>query len=77
MSANTSTRSGHSLSLRHAHYPPPLSILDPSVKVATYTQPSVVTKGSLIAIALLILTILLGTSAIHSLLAHFAPAQTR
>lgn len=47
------------------------------MKVATYTQPSVVTRGSVVAIATLIVSVILGTSAFHTLLDHFAPASTR
>ena len=43
------------------------------MRVATYSQPATQARGSLIAIALLVLTILLGTSALHSTMSHFMP----
>lgn len=43
------------------------------MRVATYSQPAAQARGSLIAIALLVLTILLGTSALHSTVSHFIP----
>ena len=43
------------------------------MRVATYFQSGAVSRGSVIAIALLVLTILLGTSAIHTLLLYLAP----
>jgi len=43
------------------------------VRVATYTQPMAAPRGSLIALFVLVLTVLLGSSALHSLMTHFAP----
>lgn len=43
------------------------------MRVATYTQPSMAVQGSLPALLVLALTILLGSSALHSLMTHFAP----
>ncbi len=43
------------------------------MRVATYSQPAMQANGSLLAIALLVLTILLGSSVVHSLMLHFAP----
>ncbi len=43
------------------------------MRVATYSQPAAQARGSLIAIALLALTILLGSSALHSTMSHFVP----
>ncbi len=43
------------------------------MRVATYSQPTAQARGSSIAVALLVLTILLGTSALHSTMSHFVP----
>ena len=43
------------------------------MRVATYSQPAAQASGSLIAIALLVLTILLGSSALHSTMSYFVP----
>ena len=43
------------------------------MRVATYTQPNTTTSGSLAAISLLVVVILLGTRVISSLLESFAP----
>jgi len=43
------------------------------VRVATYSQPATATRGSLFAWLLLVLTVLAGTSTLHSLVLHFAP----
>ena len=42
------------------------------MRVATYTQPLPATRGSVAAILILVLTVLLGSSAVHSLMTHFA-----
>jgi len=43
------------------------------VRLATYTQPSMAPRGSFFALFVLALTVILGTSALHSLMLHFAP----
>ena len=43
------------------------------MRVATYTQPSMAPRGSFIALCVLVLTIVLGSSALHTLMTHFAP----
>jgi len=43
------------------------------VRVATYTHPSLAVRGSIPALLILVLTILLGSSALHTLMTHFAP----
>ena len=43
------------------------------MRVATYSQPAMQASGSLLAIALLVLTILLGTSVVHSLMLQYTP----
>jgi len=43
------------------------------VRLATYSQPVAQPRGSLIAIVLLVLTILLGSSALHSAVDYFVP----
>lgn len=43
------------------------------MRVATYTQPNVAVRGSLPALLVLVLTIVLGSSALHTLMTHFAP----
>lgn len=43
------------------------------MRLATYTQPSVVPRGSLLALFVLVLTVVLGSSALHTLMTHFAP----
>ena len=43
------------------------------MRVATYSQSAAQASGSSIAIALLVLTVLLGTSAMHSTMVHFVP----
>jgi len=44
------------------------------VRVATYTQPTVVTRGSLAALSILVVTILFGTTVATTLAGQFAPA---
>ena len=44
-----------------------------TVRVATYTQPADLTRGSLLALAILVATIMLGTSAASRLFGFFAP----
>jgi len=43
------------------------------VRLATYTQPSIAPRGSLFALFVLALTVVLGSSALHTLMLHFAP----
>ena len=43
------------------------------MRVATYSQPATATRGSVFAWVVLVLTVLVGTSALHSLVLHFAP----
>lgn len=43
------------------------------MRVATYSQPATATRGSLFAMLVLVLAVLLGTSALHSLTLHFVP----
>jgi len=43
------------------------------VRVATYTQPLPATRGSHIALVLLLLTVVMGSSALHTLMLNFAP----
>lgn len=43
------------------------------MRVATYTQPTIAARGSLAALIILALTVMLGTSALHTLMTHFAP----
>lgn len=47
------------------------------MRVATYSQPTAAVHGSLAALAILVVTILLGTNAVHTLVLHFSPANTR
>jgi len=49
---------------------------DPTVRVATYTQPTAVTRGSIAALTILIATILLGTTAAGRVIEFAAPAQS-
>lgn len=43
------------------------------MRLATYTQPSIVPRGSVFALFVLALTVVLGSSALHTLMIHFAP----
>ena len=43
------------------------------MRVATYTQPMAVPGGSFVALCVLVLTVLLGSSALHTLMAKLAP----
>ncbi len=43
------------------------------MRLATYTQPSIAPRGSVFAMFVLALTVILGTSALHTLMTHFAP----
>jgi len=43
------------------------------VRLATYTQPSIAPRGSIFALFVLALTVILGSSALHTLMTHFAP----
>jgi len=43
------------------------------VRLATYTQPSIAPRGSVFALFVLALTVILGSSALHTLMIHFAP----
>jgi len=43
------------------------------VRVATYSQPATATRGSLFAWMMLVLTVFLGTSTLHTLVLFFAP----
>lgn len=43
------------------------------MRVATYTQPISAPRGSVAALFVLVLTVLLGSSALHTLMTHFAP----
>lgn len=43
------------------------------MRVTTYTQPMAAARGSTVAFFVLVLTILLGSSALHTLMTHFAP----
>lgn len=43
------------------------------MRVATYTQPMAVPRGSVLAVFVLVLTVVLGSSALHTLMTHFAP----
>ena len=43
------------------------------MRLATYTQPSIAPRGSVFALFVLALTVLQGSSALHTLMTHFAP----
>jgi len=43
------------------------------VRVATYSQPATATRGSLFAWVVLVLTVLIGTSTLHTVVLHFVP----
>ncbi len=43
------------------------------MRVATYSQPATATRGSVFAWMVLVLTVLIGTSCLHTLVLHFAP----
>lgn len=43
------------------------------MRLATYTQPSIAPRGSIFALFVLALTVILGSSALHTLMTHFAP----
>lgn len=44
------------------------------MRVATYSQPAIAAQGSVVALMVLVLTVVLGSSALHTLMTHFAPA---
>ena len=47
------------------------------MRVATYSQPALVSRGSFVAQLILVLTILLGSSALHTVMLHFMPQLHR
>lgn len=57
------------------HNPPDMAIAE-AMRVATYTQPNIATRGSLLALCTLVLVILLGTSTIHTLVLYFVPQHS-